>query len=421
MTNSKSINATAGKYKKPVLIVEDKEENQLLLKGLCKKMQLKTDIASNGKEGLDLISGDRDKYSVYIVDLMMPVMDGKSFIKELKKINPEAVILVQTALDSSDTIINIMKLGIYDYIIKPIEPEIFNETLLKALEYHYLKKLEVQQSLNAGEKIRNQIEWLNYKESRRIADQESSETKSIYSLKTSLAQGAGFGTLITLIDLMRTSIKEDGETYTVDKQLIDMVLENNDYCRAQLEGLNFATDILERSFDLEEKTASQLVDSIPKMIERIIPHFKQKKLELTYPELKHNHRIRYNENIMSLIIEELVVNAYKYATNDSTINILSHVSEGYLWISVKNDVREKPYGGVPEDYEKLVLEPFFRLHPPDESVAKIEKIGFGLGLAVVDYVAKRHDGMFFIHDVKDLTGDKNRSCVMADLLLPIYD
>lgn len=421
MANSRNVNAAAGKYNKPVLIVEDKQENQLLLKGLCKKLKINSDIAANGREGLEKISNDKNKYSVYIVDLMMPVMDGKTFITKLKKIDPDAVILVQTALDSSDTIINIMKLGIYDYIIKPIEPEIFNETLLKAMEYEYLKKIEIAQSLNAGEKIRNQIEWLNYKESRRIADQDSAETKSIYSLKTSLAQGAGFGTLITLIDLMKSAVKDDGEYYSIDKQLVDMVLENNEYCRAQLEGLNFATDILERSFDLEEKTASNLIESIPGMIARILPYLEEKKIKVTYPELKHNHKIRYNESIISLIMEELIVNAYKYSISESTVNILCHVSEGYLWISFKNDVAEKPYGGVPEEYEKLVLEPFFRLHPPDETVSKVEKIGFGLGLAVVDYVAKRHEGMFFIHDVKDLTGDKTKSCVMADFLLPVVD
>ena len=96
------------------------------------------------------------------------------------------------------------------------------------------------------------------------------------------------------------------------------------------------------------------------------------------------------------------------------------MNHGYFWVNIKNDVTLKPYGGVPKEYEKLVLEPFYRIHPPDESISKIEKIGFGLGLAVVDYVAKKHGGIFIIHDVRDMTTEKERMCVLSEFLLPIW-
>ncbi|HPA64793.1 MAG TPA: response regulator, partial [Spirochaetota bacterium] len=158
----------------PVLIVEDKKENQDLLFELCKKMNVVSEIASNGKIALDMCANR--KFSVYIVDLMMPVMDGRTFISEIKKIDPSAIILVQTALDSSETIIDIMRMGVFDYVIKPIEPELFMSVLLKALEYGSLKQLEMSQTISAGDKIRGQIEWLNYKESRRMMTQDSTES-----------------------------------------------------------------------------------------------------------------------------------------------------------------------------------------------------------------------------------------------------
>lgn len=402
----------------PVLIVEDKKENQDLLAELCRKLNVISEVAPNGKVALEMCQ--RRKYSVYIVDLMMPVMDGKTFISELKKTEPSAIVLVQTALDSSETIIEIMRLGVYDYIIKPIEPELFMSVLMRALEYGSLKKLEISQTITAGEKIRGQIEWLNYKESRRMMTQDSAESKSIYSLKTSLSQGAGFGTLITLLDIMKSSVAPEGEFYKIEKSLVDMIFQNNDFCRTQLDGLNFATDMLEKDFVLEEKTTIDLVNSLPKMGERVVEYFPEKKLKITFPEPKENLPIRYNTEIMSIVMEELLVNAFKYSARDSVVNVFCHVNHGYFWINIKNDVSLKPYGGVPKEYEKLVLEPFYRIHPPDESVSKIEKIGFGLGLAVVDYVAKKHGGIFIIHDVCDMTTDKERMCVLSEFLLPIW-
>jgi len=418
MNEKDKVSVIANLYREPVLIVEDRKENQDLLQGLCKRSGIPCDIAANGRVALDLCA--ENKYSVFIVDLMMPVMDGKTFIEELRRQDPSAVILVQSALDGADTIIEIMRMGVYDYIIKPIDPEVFTKVLLKALEYRYLKDLETSQSMTAGQKIRSQIEWLNYKESRRMVAQDSAESKSIYSLTTSLAQGAGFGTLITMIDILKGALVADGDHYRIEKPLVDMILENNEYCRLQLEGLSYATDILEKDFRLEDVDSASLIRSFPDILARVLPFMKDKNIKVTLPEPSGNYKLRINREIMEIVIEEIVVNAYKYSSKNSTINIFTHVNQGYFWINVKNDVDLKPYGGVPKEYEKLVLEPFFRIHPPDESVAKVERIGFGLGLTVADYVAKKHGGIFIIHDVKDLTAEKEKMCVLSELLLPVW-
>ena len=148
--------------KDPILILEDNKENQDLIRGLCNKMDLPCEIAENGEVGIKMIE---DKaYSLYIVDLMMPIVDGKTFIEHLKQQESDPVILVQSALDTSETIITIMKLGVFDYIIKPIDPELFIKSIRKSLEYKILRDTEKSVSDNASLKIRNQLDWLNYKE-----------------------------------------------------------------------------------------------------------------------------------------------------------------------------------------------------------------------------------------------------------------
>ncbi|HNV48380.1 MAG TPA: response regulator, partial [Spirochaetota bacterium] len=65
----------------PVLIVEDNPQNQKILKGLCARQGLATAVADNGRVALDMLSDGF--FAVYIVDLMMPVMDGRAFIGHL--------------------------------------------------------------------------------------------------------------------------------------------------------------------------------------------------------------------------------------------------------------------------------------------------------------------------------------------------
>lgn len=400
-----------------ILILEDIKENQDLLRELCNNMGIHSVIAENGKVGLELM--EKELFSLFIVDLMMPVMDGKTFIKKLKEIQPNAIILVQTALDSSETIIEIMKMGIFDYIVKPLDPELFEKVIRKSLDYKHLVDMQDNLANSASLKIRNQIEWLNYKEYRRVASKEYADIKSIYNLKTSLTQGTGFGSLLTIIDIIIHSKTDEGATYSIDKEIIDLLAKNYDTCKSQIDGLHEISNLLENTFEVKMSDANTLIAAIPDMIKAILPYLEKKNLKITYPELKTNCKLNLNLEILSPIIEELLINAYKYTVPGSTINMFAYIKEGYLWLSIMSEIREKPYGGIPEKYEKLVLEPFFRLQPTEESIEEIEKFGLGLGLTVVDNITRKHGGMFLIHDVKSYTDEKAKSCVLAEVMLPV--
>lgn len=131
-------------YKAPqVLIVEDTRGQQMLLTSLCRKMGIDAHNASNGQEALAMEA--ENQYDVFIVDLLMPVMDGYTFIENLKKISPHAVILVQSAVNSVEDIIDVMKLGVFDFITKPVNLKAFQSTMQKALEFYRLKKREEEQ------------------------------------------------------------------------------------------------------------------------------------------------------------------------------------------------------------------------------------------------------------------------------------
>jgi CheY-like chemotaxis protein len=401
----------------PVLIVEDKKENQVLLQSICNQLGISTETASNGQIALDLIN--TRKFSIFIVDLMLPVMDGKTFIEKLKVIDPHAVVIIQSALDASDTIIEVMRLGVFDYAVKPIDIDLFRHTMSKALEYKYLKDLEAELTLNESIKLRGQLEWLNYKETLRVTGKDSYQKNSIFNLTTSLSQGGGVGVTISLLDMLKMDMVENGDTYIVNKEVLDTLYENNEYSRRVLQGLATVVELMEQPFNFADCTASAVIKDFPQYLKEIVPFMNNKDISIAFPSIHSNCKIEIDLEKMRLVFEELLINAYKYSVRSSRIDIFAHVTGTYFCITFKNEIDEFSYGGIPPEKEKLVLEPFFRIHPPVEDILAVEKFSLGLGLTVVDFIINKHNGMFFIHNAVDHTGKRRTNCVLAEIFLPI--
>ncbi|TGL74501.1 hybrid sensor histidine kinase/response regulator [Leptospira yasudae] len=401
----------------PILIVEDKQENSILLESLCDELGVKHEVASNGAEALHKIQ-DR-KYSLFILDLMMPVMDGGSFLVKLKEIYPNAVVLVQTANDSNEKIIEIMKLGVFDYILKPIYPEIFLKVLQKALNYCYLKNMEENLAEIEGQKLRSQLEWLTYKETIRKSDGESFEKNSIYSLKTSLSQGSGIGAMTSLLDMIDSVKIPEGGYYKVDKEILDLLFANNQITKNMLSGLEKLLNLIDDNFVSETISTKDIIDKIAEIPEPLSAFLLAKRNSVNLPIFKREYKVNVNLPLLHLAMEELFLNAYKYSSSNSPIEIFTNINQGYFCITFKNRVDEKPYGGIPERFEQLVIQPFFRIYPPVESVSHLEKFGLGLGLAAVDHIVRKHHGLFFIHNANDHTSEDVSLCVLAEIFIPL--
>jgi DNA-binding response OmpR family regulator len=86
-----------------VLIVEDDEDTAEMLRKLLDVMGYASNVASNGKVGLDYLRDTPTKYCLVLLDIMMPVMDGWGFLKEHRgdsTISGIPVIIVTAALDA---------------------------------------------------------------------------------------------------------------------------------------------------------------------------------------------------------------------------------------------------------------------------------------------------------------------------------
>ncbi|SPD74625.1 Sigma-54 dependent DNA-binding response regulator [uncultured Desulfobacterium sp.] len=75
-----------------------------------------------------------------LLDIGLPGMDGVQALREIKNIQPEALVIMITAFEDAKTVISAMKLGAYDYVIKPIHMDGLDVTIRNALDTIRLRK-----------------------------------------------------------------------------------------------------------------------------------------------------------------------------------------------------------------------------------------------------------------------------------------
>ena len=112
-----------------VLIVEDCEMNALVVTGFLKKYNsdVEIDYAINGKDGVAMALNCN--YDIILMDINMPVMDGITATRQIKKSSPKQLIVAVTAV-GMDHIEERNALSIFDQILmKPLNHQLFIKTL----------------------------------------------------------------------------------------------------------------------------------------------------------------------------------------------------------------------------------------------------------------------------------------------------
>jgi len=127
----KSMNMNAPRAK--VLIAEDEKVTRTAITGLLRKEGMQVIEATNGQEAIDLFL--RESPDVVILDIVMPVLGGMETIGKLKQMDAGIPVVIVTARTDATTAVETMKLGAYDYLVKPVDPGKIIITVQRAFEY----------------------------------------------------------------------------------------------------------------------------------------------------------------------------------------------------------------------------------------------------------------------------------------------
>lgn len=116
---------------KTVLIVDDAAFMRMRAKKVLEENGYQTYEAADGKDAISKYQ--QRKPDLVMMDITMPIMDGITSIEEIIKIDKDAKIVVCSALGQQNMVINAIKAGAKDYVLKPFQPDRVIEAVKKVL------------------------------------------------------------------------------------------------------------------------------------------------------------------------------------------------------------------------------------------------------------------------------------------------
>jgi DNA-binding NtrC family response regulator len=127
-----------------ILIVDDEEEFRDLTSKRLEKKGLKVKTAESGEKAMEIL--EHSYTDVVLLDVKMPGMDGIETLRRIRAMKPLVEVVLLTGHASVDSGIEGMKLGAFDYLMKPIDLEPLVEKLTDAFEKKRLHQEKIEQA-----------------------------------------------------------------------------------------------------------------------------------------------------------------------------------------------------------------------------------------------------------------------------------
>jgi two-component system response regulator PilR (NtrC family) len=115
-----------------ILVVDDERSMRDLLAITLRQADYDVTVADGGEAAVAAL--DADTFDLVITDLRMRKMDGLGVLRAVKERSPRTIVVMITAYASTETAVEAMKLGAYDYVTKPFKLDELQLTVEKALE-----------------------------------------------------------------------------------------------------------------------------------------------------------------------------------------------------------------------------------------------------------------------------------------------
>ncbi len=121
-----------------ILVVDDESVALSSVKRLLRRRGYKdVAVCDSGKKAVEHLR--TEEVDVVLLDLLMPDMDGLAVIEATKPLTPLTEFIMITAIEDVPTSVKAIRLGAYDYLVKPVDPERLHLSILRAFERRSLR------------------------------------------------------------------------------------------------------------------------------------------------------------------------------------------------------------------------------------------------------------------------------------------
>jgi signal transduction histidine kinase len=337
-----------------ILVVEDEEIIRLMFQQTFESWGFKVDVAENGKDALEMCH--QKKYQIVVTDLNMPVMDGMELLKRLKSKWPNIEVIVITGYATIESAIEAMKLGAYDFILKPVNFDHVQFTMNKCYS-----------------KIRAEAENQELRQANmQLLELNEMKDKFLYitnhEIRTPLTIIKGY------IDVLKNLVQNPDEELSETMEILDETTE-------ELNELVDRMHLLEALEHGKIMAKNELVDLkivLTKVYREVAKLFKQRQIELKVVVDKKPLFIRGDYRQIQLVMRELLQNALKFTPDRGNVMVRLELRNDKVYYSVKDSGI-----GIPFNKQKVIFDRFYEIQEVvNHKTSKDEFMGGGLGIGL---------------------------------------
>jgi len=326
-------------------------------------------IADNGIKAMELLRSEPD-IAIILSDFKMPGMTGFELLNAIKRDFPHMEVIIMTGFATIENAIEAMKLGAYDFLLKPLKAEQIRLVINKCREKISLSQENLTLK-RANEKLR---------ELQIVKDKFLAITS--HELRTPVSHLRGYLSILNGDDFHLLSPAEKHDCMSVINAAV-LDLEQIVMDMFDLIELEQGAIVLKREpFELNE-----LLEQIEHEFRRPLQERRQ---TLTLQRCPQPCMIAADRLKIKFMVSELIQNAIKFTPDQGRIE-LSLQSDGDFYVFIVADTGV----GIKQEKMGAIFEKFYEVqHSNHHSTSKTGFMGggMGLGLSLARAIAEAHDG-----------------------------
>jgi two-component system, NtrC family, sensor kinase len=370
------------------------EDESVIQEGITETLNL-FDInvicAKNGQEGLSIFNSLSKEIDLILTDIKMPKLDGLGMIEKIREIDKEIPVIITTAHQETNFLMQSIELDISAYVLKPIDIYKLEESLIKAMESKVLRE-----ELRKKNKVL-ELEIKKNEEKQKIMEAQS-RFAAMGEMISMIAHQwrqplASIGTASFNLKYKLLTEEYDLETKKGREEQSNFFKKKLDEIELYVQNLTTTIDDFRNFFKTDKTSVNVNIENPIKNTLKIM----QEDLQSNNIDVVLNLNSQNKINIYENEIIHVIINILKNAQDKFLEKDIQNAKIEIETLDLDNGVKIGIYdngGGIEKENLDIIFEPYFS--------TKKEKNGTGIGLYMSKIIVeKNHKGKIYATNIKE--------------------